>query len=138
MFDTTHLVAFIVGTAVGAAGQYMADRLTDQRRKGEAKREAASKFERTSSAMPKLISEMREDLGKPEHAVVREFVALPNERVMFNSDRTRLAYFESVHPDLTNKIALLVEAGYIKNVSTTSTPIFRMTEEFVQRVRGGA
>lgn len=138
MFDISHLVTFVAGTAVGAAGQYMADRFTDQRREQESKREANQKFQRALQAMPALLAEMKADLIKPEYDVVREFVALPNDRVMFNSDRTRFAYFRSTHVALENQIAMLVELGYIRDVSKNQTPIYRMTEDFAQRVKGVA
>jgi hypothetical protein len=35
MFEVSDLGTFLVGTAVGASGQYMADRLTDQQRRLE-------------------------------------------------------------------------------------------------------
>lgn len=138
MFDISHLVTFVVGTAVGAAGQYMADRFTDQRRKQEINRESDRKFKVTLKAMPKLLSEMKADLIKHETEVVREFVLLQNRRVMFNSDRTRFVYYHSVHADLENQVAMLVEHGYIRKISITQTPIYRMTEDFVQRVKRAA
>lgn len=138
MFDASHLVTFVVGTALGAAGQYMADRFTDQRRKGEAKREENRKFQGALKAMPELLAEMKKDITEHENEVVREFVLLPNTRVMFHSDRTRFAYFHSAHANLANQIALLIDHGYIRNVSTTQTPIYRMTEEFAQMVRSDA
>lgn len=71
----------------------------------------------------------------PDNSLVREFFVLKNERVRLNSDRPRLEYFETDHDDLANQIDLLVESGYVRDVSTTKTPIFRMSEEFVRKLK---
>ena len=79
MIDISHLVTFVAGTAVGAAGQYMADRFTDQRRTGEAKKESDRKYKSLVKNMPALIAEMKEDISKEGNELIREFVVLPNE-----------------------------------------------------------
>lgn len=84
--------------------------------------------------MPKLIAEMRNDIAKPGTQSVREFVTLSNERVMFDSGRPRFVYYQSEHRNLENEVEILVDAGYVKDVPTTRTPIYRMTDEFVRRL----
>ncbi|RZI40511.1 hypothetical protein EGT07_22995 [Herbaspirillum sp. HC18] len=134
MYDTTHLIAFLIGTATGAAGTYMADKLTDQRREKAEKKAAKAKFSDVQDKMPYLIREIKEDLSKAECTTFREFVILPTERTTFNHDKPRFEYYESVHPHAKNQVTILESAEYVQNVSTTSWPIYRMTEEFVQRV----
>lgn len=125
---------FLVGIAVGAGGQYMADRFTDQRRRKEAARDERTKFDTLQARMPQFFEEMREDLAKVGYESVREFVALPSQGVLFNSDRIRFAYFETDHPHLLNHVASLVDAGYARDVSTGNFPIYRLSEEFVERI----
>jgi hypothetical protein len=63
-------------------------------------------------------------------------VVLPNDRVSFWSDKKRFYYFEEKHPDLKIQIDLLQNQGHIIDVTPKNTPIFRMTEEFVDFLLG--
>lgn len=138
LLDVSHLVTFLGGTAVGAAGTYMADRLTDQRRKQEAESEAQDRFSALERQMPNFFAELRQDLaGKPELAI-REFVVLPNERVTFNHERPRFEYYESKHEAISNFVAMLVEVGFVEVVRSTSTPTYRLREQFIARLTNGA
>lgn len=136
LFDVSHLATFLGGTIVGAAGSYMADRFTDRRRKKEAISEAKQRFLAIQNLIPDLIAEIKADLGEPEKQLIREFVCLSNNRIIFNHDRPRFQYYETDHPDLTNKIQFLVDEGYVRDVSTTSHPIYRMSDEFVAFLDG--
>lgn len=138
LLDVSHLVTFLGGTVVGAAGTYIADRFTDRRRRQEAESEAEDRFLALERKMPGLFAEIRSDLaGKPELAI-REFVVLPNERVTFNHDRPRFEYYESEHEAVSNFVALLVESGFVEIVRSTSTPIYRLREPFVARLINSA
>lgn len=132
MLETTHLIAFLEGTAIGAAGTYMADRFTDQRRKQELRRETKDGFGRLRQQMSDLLDEICHDLKQSKDIIYRELVILPTERNTFNHDRPRLVYYETKHPNLKSQIEILVESGYLRNVSTTDWPIYRMGEKFVE------
>lgn len=122
--------SFFGGIMIGAGGQYVADLAADRRRKRETKTQATKRFEKLRLQMPALLSEIKADLaGDP---LVREFVVLPNNRVAFNSRQARFFYYENEHDHLGNKVTLLLEADYIRDVTTTNTPIYRMSEEFVE------
>lgn len=131
----THIVAFLIGTATGAAGGYFASRFTDIRRAKEARSASHRQFCEVKAMMPELITEMRDDFNKPELATIREFVVLPNRRAIFNSNQKRFVYFEDAHDDLCGKVAILENHGYIQDVTPGNTSIYRMTEEFVNAVR---
>jgi hypothetical protein len=133
-FDTSHLVAFLGGTAVGAAGKYFADLFTDQRKRQEARAEADASFKKLQRAMSALLDEIKEDLVREADKHIRELVVLPNEHVTFNSDRPRFAYFESKHVGLKDKLATLASAGYLECVRPGQTPIYRLREHFVERL----
>lgn len=138
LLDVSHLAAFLGGTAVGAAGTYVADRLTDQRRKQEAESEAKDRFSSLQRQMPNFFAELRQDLSDKPELAIREFVVLPNDRVTFNHERPRFEYYESKHEAISNFVALLVEAGLVEVVRSTSTPIYRLREHFVTRLASGA
>jgi hypothetical protein len=78
-----------------------------------------------------LLIEMKKDIEGDGSKVVREFVVLPNDRVLFNSSKRRFTYFENEHSELQNKIDLLEEAKLISLVSTSNTPIYRFSDYFV-------
>lgn len=128
------LVGFLFGTATGAAGKYFADKYTDQRKEKETTSSERRSFDGLTKRMPDLIAEMKLDLVSDGNSLVREFVVLPNERVIFNSSEPRFVYYENVVSDLRLKAGLLVDAGFAREVSPNQTPIFRLSERFVQLV----
>lgn len=135
LFDVSHLATFLGGAAVGGAGQYLADRFTDQRREQRKTSDEKKRFVNLHDLMPQLFHEMVKDLKVDQTATIREFVVCPNKNVTFNSSKPRFIYFESEHPSLRNQVTLLAEAGYVQDVTVGSAPIFRMREEFVLLLR---
>ena len=131
LFDISHLVTFVGGALVGCAGQYFADRFTDQRRKQESKSAASKQFDELKSAMPDLFAEMLKDLDDDESRSIREFVVMPNKRVSFNSCKPRFSYFEDEHPNLRVQVDRLHYAGYLDDVTVGHAPIYRMREQFI-------
>ncbi len=131
----SHLITFVLGAFTGAAGKYLADKYTDKRRSKEKETGKRKIFLNLAEKMPDVIKEMQEDLSKPECMVIREFYLLPNDRVLFNSGGERcLFYYEDQHENLTHKIKLLENNGFVEDVTHTNTPKYRMTEEFVDCV----
>jgi hypothetical protein len=126
-----HLITFLSGVAVGAGGTYFAEKYTDRRREGEARRRITSEFSRLRALMPKLFEEMRTDLKGDATGLVRELVLLPSKNVMFNSNRPRFAYFESEHSALREQLSHLEQAGLVLDVMPGNAPVFRMQESFV-------
>jgi hypothetical protein len=94
---TAYLITFLLGTAVGAAGQYFASRFTDQRRAQEARKTARSTFEQVRAAMPELIAEMKADLCKDGLGSVREFFVVSKHAVL-NTRETRFSYLSTRPP----------------------------------------
>ena len=131
LLDPSHFATFLGGVAIGAAAQYIGDRFTDARRKKEAKAEAKKQYNAIARAMPNLLDEMRSDLRQTANHQIRELVVLNNNRITFMHDRPRLEYYQEKHPDILKQIQMLVSAGYARDVSTTSHPIYRLSEEFV-------
>ncbi len=125
-------IAFLVGTATGAAGGYFASKYTDRRREQEAAKKAKKQFLAIKKQMPQLLAEMSTDLAGEGYADVREFFVLPNRKVCLGgSEKDRFIYYEEDHSNLRGKLDILENAGYIFDVTPKNTPIFRMTEEFV-------
>lgn len=147
--DVTHLLTFFGGAAagvvgvvatgvVGAAGTYIADRFTDRRREKEKKRAAAAKFERVLKHMPELLAELRNDLRANGELVLRELVILSNERISFNHSKPRIVVYVSKHAAAKNQVGLLVSEGYVEVIRSSDTPIYRLTENFVDSLQNSA
>lgn len=131
----TYIATFIVGVISGAAGKYYSDKQTDRRRKNEEKTELQSKFKECKLLMPELFAEMTSDLRGDKSKVIREFAALANENVMFQSSIPRFVYFGSKHPNMFNQFILLLNAGFISDVTVGNAKIYRMEEHFVTLLR---
>jgi hypothetical protein len=129
------LISFVVGILVGAGGKYYADKYTDKRRSKEVDAHSRKLFREIASTMLDLIREMQKDLRNPDYSFLREFIILPNKRVMFMSGGKKyIAYYEDEHQDLMHKIKLLENNGFIYDATETRTPKYRMTEEFVDYI----
>jgi len=131
LLDVSHLVTFVGGAIVGGAGQYLADRFTDQRRKQDSTSEAQKKFVQVKAAMPALVAEMLQDLNNDQSQSIREFVVTPNKRVTFNSSKPRFIYYEDDLNGLRLHVDRLFEGGYLDDVTVGNAPIYRMREHFV-------
>lgn len=84
-----------------------------------------------------LIDQMRTDFAAGDNASVREFLVLPSRHVVFNSGgRPYLFYYEDQHQDLVGKIAVLENNGFVTETTSTNVPKYRVTEQFVQFLRG--
>jgi len=103
----SQLISFVVGVFAGAAGKYLADKFTDQRRRRESNEERKKDFRLVQGRMPDLIAEMKRDLEDPERQFIREFFVVPNRHVIVNNEIPRLVYFEDEHQDLRNKLLML-------------------------------
>jgi len=126
----THFITFLIGVAMGAAGNYLAAKCTDKRHDKEDANKLVKSFNRAKDQMPGLIKEMKEDFLKHEKSSIREFAIVPNKRVIFNSQQPRFIYYEDEHQNLKGKISVLENLGFIVDVTVSNAPIFRITEEF--------
>ncbi|RTL51149.1 MAG: hypothetical protein EKK46_12655 [Rhodocyclaceae bacterium] len=138
LFDPSHLATFLGGTAVGAAGKYLADLFTDQRKKKEGIRADRLKFDRLKSLMPTLLDEMKKDLLENKESHMREFVVLRSEVTFFNSSKPRFVYFETNHPAAQNQADTLLSEGHVDVVQLEGPRIYRFKEAFVERVLNDA
>ena len=95
----------------------------------------SEQFEKLKNMMPELITEFKTDLSTEDNKLIREFFVLPNKRVSLGgSVKHRLVYYEDDHKGLRNKIDILENHGFLIDVTPGNTPIYRMTEEFVELI----
>jgi len=91
-------------------------------------------FLQVKEQMPALIAEMKKDLEGNQGKFVREFFVMSRRHVLGGSEKPRFIYYEEDHDNLRGKIDILENDGYLTDVTPGNTPIYRMSEEFVQLV----
>lgn len=125
------IFSFLSGVVIGVAGQYFADKYTDQRQKRESENTKRRLFHQMETEMPSLIAEMKEDFSKPEHASYREFIV--TRCVLLARDIPEcLGYFEEDHLQIRNFVTVLENNGFIMSVSDDEPKQYRLKEDFVQ------
>ncbi|MFC0131387.1 hypothetical protein CR105_03125 [Massilia eurypsychrophila] len=130
-------VGFVVGSFTGAAGTYLADKYTDQRR-DQAEAAAANALWREAFDMfPEVMREMQADVRNPRLAGVRDFFVKSSGSTV-NSDRPHLEYHTDVHSNIMGAIAYLEEVGYIDDITPGNCPKYRMRLPFVNRLKAGS
>ena len=97
-----------------------------------------SRFRRVRERMPRLLEEMQADVLNPEFQFVREFVVLPNRRVIFNNGGEQFFYYhEDEHENLLGQVQLLEGQGYVREEPHGNVAIYRFEEHFVDLLSGG-
>lgn len=127
-----YALTFLLGTAIGAAGQYFATKSTDKRRKKEAASERRATFKHLQEKMPKLIEEMKADISTEGQEYTRIFFLVTSKTVAFNCHEKHFRYFINEIDGLHGMVSILESHGFVVDETTTRTPKYRMTEEFVE------
>lgn len=130
------IIGFLAGAATGAAGTYFGNKYTDRRKEREGTTRAKKQFLAAKKQMPELMAEMKADLSTDDGQHVREFFVLEKRsHRLGGSSKPRHVYYVEEHGDLHGKLSILENRGYIIDVTPGNTPVYRMTEEFVELVR---
>jgi hypothetical protein len=79
--------------------------------------------------MPDLLAEIRKDLT--EYPLSREFVVLKKGWTYWASGHELVYYFED-HPELENKLRILLNYGLIQDVTHTNVSRYIISEEFAR------
>lgn len=129
----THAAAFVAGVVIGVAGRFLADWLTDIRRRRAANRQGRKQFEEMRGQMPALIEEMKQDLTGEDNRQTREFFVLKKGWVL-NAQSPHFRYYYEDHPHLDEHVQIMENHGYVIDVTPGNTPKYRMTEELVRLI----
>lgn len=93
----------------------------------------ASNFQDALSKMPKLMTDMAHHLKHEKTQFIREFFVIPDRnKELGGSSKPRLKYFEEDYDDLRLKLDILVDYGFIEDITPGNCPIFRMMPHFVR------
>ena len=86
--------------------------------------------------MPDLLSEMRTDIAEDESHLIREFTILRTHGNSFHGEKARFAYYEEGNLNLRNKIDLLEEYAFVRDITPGDTKMYRFEESFVELIAG--
>src|SRR5690554_3435047 len=100
------LVGLLVGTATGAAGQYFADKYTDQRREKQLAKEQIRLWRTVEQRFPAVIAEMRSDFSSQENRHVRVFFVKESYTILGFVSEPCFEHHTDKHPDLRAAVAL--------------------------------
>lgn len=128
---TSALIGFLVGTATGAAGQYFADKYTDQRREKRLAEEEARLWQDIEQRFPAVISEMREDFSAQENRHVRAFFVKKSTTILGSQSEPCFAYYTDKHPDLRAAVSFLEQHGFVTDITPGNCPMYRIHEKLV-------
>ncbi|MFY0670168.1 MAG: hypothetical protein JXQ95_19205 [Alteromonas stellipolaris] len=120
---------FLVGAFTGAAGTYLGNKYTDQRRRSESEDLARSNFSKIEKKFSALIQEMREDVRNPELAGVRIFF-VKEKSTMLNFNEPHFVYYTDDHSYIHSALSAMEDLGYIKDITPGNCPKYRFTESF--------
>ncbi|MBU4609641.1 hypothetical protein IMZ29_03475 [Achromobacter sp. GG226] len=127
-------VGLVIGVVTGAAGAYLADKFTDDRRRRQLVHQEDKKWKDVEDRFPKLIAEMRSDFSTPDGRNVRAFFIKTSNTVMGFVSEPSFEYHTDKHPDLRPAMLLLIEHGFISDITPAGTPMYRVHEKLVDRL----
>ena len=125
------LTGFLIGAATGAAGQYFADKYTDQRREKKLAREQARLWQDIEQRFPAVIAEMRSDFSSQENRHVRVFFVKESNTMLGFVSEPCFEYHTDKHPDLRAAVVLLEQHGFITDITPGNCPMYRVHEKLV-------
>ena len=126
---------FLAGALTGAAGTYLADRYTDVRRAQETRRELDAQWRDIQRRFPAVIEEMRTDFAGPDGSTVRAFFVKSSTTSLGFTSEPAFEYHTDKHPSILAAVRLLEQRGYVSDVTSSSTPMYRVHERLVDRLR---
>lgn len=85
------------------------------------------------AAMPELLLDMSQALRNRDTSLLREFFVLESRRLhLGGSSKPRMTYYEEDYVDLRVKLDILLDYGFLSDVTVGNVPILRLTPEFVR------
>lgn len=117
--------AFFSGIAI----EYFGSILTDRRQEKEKQKAKDEEFSKVATLIPELLQEIKQDITK--YPCRREFFVLLEGVSIAIYKTPTLQYEEEVHSELNGKIGILENHGYIIDITPSTVPMYKMTEQFV-------
>lgn len=130
------VIGFLVGTATGAAGNYIADKYTDVRREKKATKERMKLWREIEARFPEIIAEMRTDFCSVEGRGARAFFVKESNTLIGFTSEPSFEYHTDKHPNLRAAVLLLEHHGFVSDMTPGNTPMYRVHESLVDQLKG--
>jgi hypothetical protein len=131
------LVGFLIGTATGAAGTYFADNYTDKRREQELSR-VTSRIQRdTEQRFPNVATARRSDFSQSENRHIRAFFIKRSSASMGKASEPCFECHPDKHPGSRAAVLHLEQHGFVSDISSGNTPMYRVHEKLVDALLKG-
>ena len=124
-------IGFLTGAVTGAAGNYLADKYTDTRRRKEEERETKRFWRDVESRFPKIIQEMKSDLRQEGMSGARVFFVKESYTMIGCPSEPCFEYHTDKHEDLRAAVHLLLDNSLLKDITPGNAPMYRMSERLV-------
>ncbi|MCI1735946.1 MAG: hypothetical protein LKM38_00430 [Pseudomonas veronii] len=124
-------IGFLTGAFTGAAGNYLADKYTDTRRRKEEKRETKKFWKDVEARFPKIIQEMKSDLKQDGMSGVRVFFVKESYTMLAFVTEPCFEYNTDKHEDLRAAVHFLLDNNLLKDITPGNAPMYRMSERLV-------
>lgn len=124
-------IGFLTGAFTGAAGNYLADKYTDTRRKKEEKKETKRFWKELETRFPKIIGEMKADLRQEGMGGARVFFVKESYTMIAFVSEPCFEYNTDKHEDLRAAVQFLLDHNLIKDITPGKTPMYRISERLV-------
>ena len=124
-------VGFLVGAFTGAAGNYLADKYTDNRRDKKLAKEQFSAWQDIERRFPAVIADMRGAFGSAEGKNVRAFFVKPSNTMIAVLSEPCFEFHTDEHPDLHAAVLHLARHEFITDITTGNCPMYRVHERLI-------
>lgn len=122
---------FLIGTATGAAGSYLADKFTDKRREKKLAKEQEKLWQDIERRFPSVIAEMRSDFSMPTERNVRAFFVKTSNTMIGLVSEPCFEYHTDKHPDIHPAVLYLAQHDFISEITPGNCPMYRVHEKLV-------
>ena len=129
------LIGFLVGVATSAAGQYFAEKYTDQRREKQRISDEVRLWQDIEQRFPAVISDMRRNFSCQENQHVRVFFVKKSSTSLGLVSEPCFEYHTDKHPNLRVAILHLEQHGFITDITIGNCPKYRMNGKLIDALR---
>jgi len=127
-------VGFVVGAITVAAGHYFGEKYTDKRRTNEFSTSLDKEWKDIEKRFPEIIAEMKVFAKDAKYSHIRNFF-LHSSKTSVNSPNPAFSFYTDVFPDIFALTAHLEDLGYIVDITPGNTPMFRMKENLIDKLK---
>jgi len=128
------VATYVLGIISGAFASSLGESLNERRRRRQLKRDADQEWKLIESKYTELIAEMREDMSNPKNRHTRIFFVKSSKTSIGSSNEPAFEYHTDKHSNIYAAVADLEARDYIRDITPGNCPMYRMSENFAERL----